>query len=178
MDPYLGEIRIFAGTYAPVNWNFCDGKLYPIDQNQALYSLIGVIYGGDGKTTFGVPNLNGRVPIHKGQGAGLTINHALGSSGGTETVTLTTAQVPAHTHVMNATSSAGTSESPTGAELGSLSGKATQFVTSAATGLAAFTMSTSMVGNTGGNQPHDNMMPTTGINFIIAMNGIFPYNGN
>src|ERR1700757_4679881 len=105
-SPFIGEIRMFGGNFAPVGWSFCNGAIIPIDQNDALFNLIGTTYGGDGQTTFALPNLQSRVPIHVGSG------FALGQSGGTETVTLTTQQIPAHTHVMQCNSADGTASTP------------------------------------------------------------------
>lgn len=173
MDPFIGEIRIFAGTYAPVNWSFCNGSTLAIRQYQALYALIGTMYGGDGVNDFEIPDLRGRVPIHMGKGAGLSLDNLLASHGGVETVTLTVAQVPAHTHTMNATTSASGSEVPTGAQLGAVNG-GTQFITGDAPSMYFFPMSAQMVGTTGGNQPHINIMPTMGLNYIIALNGLYP----
>ncbi|MQP68262.1 phage tail protein [Niveispirillum sp. SYP-B3756] len=173
MDPFLGEIRIFAGSYAPIDWSFCNGSTLAIKQYEALYALIGATYGGNAVTDFKIPDLRSRVPIHMGQGPGLTINHGLASIGGVETVTLTIAQVPAHTHAMNATTSQANSELPNNAQLATVD-KGTQFITGNAPNLFSFPMSANMVSTTTGNQPHLNIMPTMGLNYIFCLTGIFP----
>lgn len=175
MDPFIGEIRIFAGTYAPVNWSFCNGSALAIRQYEAFYALIGVIYGGDGVNDFKIPDLRSRVPIHMGQGNALNISHALGSKGGAEAVTLTVAQVPAHNHTLNATTAASNTEVPTGTQVGAVSG-ATQFISANAPSLFPFPMSSQMVSSSGGTVAHSNVMPTMALNYIIALNGLFPTN--
>ncbi|HEX6608874.1 MAG TPA: tail fiber protein [Chloroflexia bacterium] len=167
-DPYLGEIRMFAGNFAPLGWAFCNGQLLPIAQYDALYAILGTTYGGDGQTTFALPDLRGRGPIHAGQGPGLS-NHPQGEQGGTETVTLTVAQMPGHTHVPAASSAAGTSSHPTGAVWAASSTSDNQYASSTKTPMNPGTVSAA-----GGNQPHDNLQPLLAINFIIALEGIFP----
>jgi microcystin-dependent protein len=158
MDPYLGEIRMFGGNFAPVGWAFCNGQLLAISENDALFTLLGTQFGGDGQSTFGLPDLRGRVPIHQGSG------FVIGQSGGAETVTLTASQLPAHSHSVRL-AIGGT---PTADPSGSLVAAAgpNLFATGPAT-----TLSTSA---NGGSQPHDNMAPFLGISFIIALFGIFP----
>jgi microcystin-dependent protein len=166
-SPYIGEIRIFAGTFAPVGWATCDGQLLAISQNDALFTLIGTTYGGDGQTTFGLPDLRGRIPIHQGQGGGLS-NYVLGQSSGTETVTVTTNQLPIHTHAASAASGVGHLSEPGGAV------HATHRdypVFDSAPGSA---MAASALTSIGANQPHENMPPFLCINFIISLFGIFP----
>jgi microcystin-dependent protein len=161
-SPYVGEIRIFAGNFAPVGWLFCDGSLIPISENETLFNLIGTTYGGDGQNTFALPDLRGRVPIH--QGTGFT----LAQLAGTETVTLTTQQIPAHSHTPNAVVEAGDQASPS----------ATVWAQSAADPYSAITPSVAMaaaaVASAGGSQPHENMIPFLAVNFIISLYGVFP----
>ncbi|PYP82435.1 MAG: phage tail protein [Candidatus Angelobacter sp. Gp1-AA117] len=162
-SPYIGEIRMFAGNFAPVGWAFCNGQIIPIDQNDALFNLIGTTYGGDGQTTFALPDLQSRVPIHVGSG------FALGQTGGAETVTLTTQQIPIHSHLSQASSAVGAAPNPlnnTWAKQDSLSP-----YSSAAPDTA---MDPAALGVSGGSQPHDNMMPFLVINFILSLFGIFP----
>ena len=171
MDPFIGEIRLFAGNFAPKGWAFCDGSLLPIQQNTALYSLLGITYGGDGKTTFALPDLRGKAPIHRGAGPGLS-NYQLGQSGGSSTVTLTQAQIPSHTHQPKANSSVNATN-PEGGLWGSTQrvlGGITAYGPS--TGLAP--MNAAAIIPAGGSQPHNNMQPYLGLNFIIALEGIFP----
>jgi microcystin-dependent protein len=166
-QPFIGEIRMFAGNFAPVGWSFCNGAIIPIDQNDALFNLIGTTYGGDGQTTFALPNLQSRVPIHVGPG------FALGQSGGAESVTLTTSQIPAHSHVPlgNATAAG---NNPTGGVMATQSpvGQAPAAYINAPTGTQP--LSPSAVGSARGSQPHDNMIPFLVINFIISLFGVFP----
>jgi len=167
-EPYIGEIRIFAGNFAPVNWSFCDGSLIAISQNDALFQLIGTTYGGDGQTTFALPDLRGRVPVHMGTGAGAT--YVQGQNGGVENVTLTVNQIPAHSHVPQAAS--GTTGNPGNSPQNNVwSGWTGGQFSSAAPSVA---MNSTAVGSTGGSQPHDNMLPFLGINFIIALYGVYP----
>lgn len=163
-DQYVGEIRMFAGNYAPQGWALCNGQLLNISQYEVLYVLIGTTYGGDGRTTFALPDLRGRVPIHN--------NNAmpLGSLGGTEKVTLTTQQLPAHTHIASATTITGDVSSPANgvwAAINNYSDDTSKLVSMSASGIAA----------AGGSQAHDNMMPSTAVSFIIALEGIFPSEG-
>ncbi|WP_395684406.1 phage tail protein [Dokdonella sp.] len=167
-NPFLGEIRMAGFNFAPRGWAFCAGQLLPISQNDALYALVGTTYGGDGVTTFGVPDLRGRVPINQGQGPGLS-NYVLGQMAGTESVTLITAQIPSHVHVINAASSGARSSSPSGNLLGS--GEADIYNHDFANTVA---LSPSALAPSGGNQPHDNTQPFLCINFIIALEGVFP----
>jgi len=161
-QPYMGEIRLVGFTFAPVGWALCDGSLLDIDQNQALFSLLGTTYGGDGVETFALPDLRGRVAMHQGNG------HVLGEQGGTETVTLAVTQLPAHPHVPQA-SNAGGSTSPTGSVWANSA--ALQFASASST-LAP--MNPGSIGPTGGSQPHENMLPFQVINFVIALQGIYP----
>jgi microcystin-dependent protein len=160
--PYVGEIRMFAGNFAPAGWMLCQGQLLPISDYDTLFTLIGTTYGGDGQSTFALPNLQSRVPIH--QGSGFT----LAQTGGEEQVTLTVNQMPAHTHVPQANSGTGTQNSPAG----------NVWANSANLPYSPNAPSASMdpaaVGLAGGSQPHDNMVPFLVINFIISLFGVFP----
>ncbi|MBI1804854.1 MAG: phage tail protein [Ignavibacteriae bacterium] len=162
-QPYVGELRMFAGNFAPAGWMFCEGQLLPISENETLFNLIGTTYGGDGQSTFALPDLRGRIPIHFGNG------FTLAETGGAESVTLTTQQIPAHSHVPQGDSNSGNSDDPSGRVWASSS--AIQFIA----GVNANTdMNTSIVGSTGGSQPHDNMPPYLVVSFIISLFGIFP----
>ena len=176
-QPYIGEIRMFAfgSRGAPNGWQACDGSLLPIAEYETLFTLIGTIYGGDGQSTFAVPDLRGRVPIHQGTGPGLS-NYVIGQRAGTETVTVTPSQMPAHTHTAVATTAAATTGTPGNAVLpGAVSG-ATMYVTDL-TGAAPFSLGGSAVSLAGGSQPHENCMPTLTVQFCIAVYGIFPTQG-
>lgn len=171
-EPYLGEIRIFGFPRIPVGWHSCDGTLLSISENDALYVLLGTTYGGDGVSTFGLPDLRGQTPIHQGRGPGLS-PRVLGQTGGVESVTLTTAQMPAHSHLMNASQATATASTPGATTvLGSLT-DGTQYL-SDLTGYTAIPLSATAVQPTGGSQPHDNTMPTLTVSICIATAGIFP----
>lgn len=182
MDGYLGEIRMFAGGYAPENWALCNGALLPINGNEALYSILGVTYGGDGRTNFALPDLRGRLAVHAGQGTGMTQNHLRGQAFGVEAVTITEATMPAHTHAFNTYAQPATSEDPTGRMLAtnvpvnatSFTGmyNTTAFTTTPTPNFA--TMASQMITSQGGNQAHANIMPGLVINFIIALQGNYP----
>ena len=165
-QPYVGEIRMFAGNFAPAGWMFCAGQLLPISENDTLFQLIGTTYGGDGQTTFAVPNLQSRIPIHAGTSAGITYN--LGEAAGAETVTLTVPQIPSHSHVPQGQPGNGSS-TPAGSVWAASSTQ--NIYTDAAPGV---NMNAAAIGLTGGSQPHDNMVPYLAINFIISLFGIFP----
>ena len=167
-EPFVGQIKMFAGNFAPRGWAFLDGQLLAISQNDALFSLLGTIYGGDGRTTFGLPDLRGRLPLHVGQGPGLS-NRAIGSKGGTEKETITEAQLPSHTHPMHGTTQPGTDANPEGNALASAPVALPYFV-----GPQDANMAASQIAATGGGQSHTNLMPFLCINFIIALFGIFP----
>ena len=167
-EPFVGEIRMFAGNFAPRGWAFCDGQLLAVTQNEALFSLLGTIYGGDGRTTFGLPDMRGRIPIHAGSGPGLT-NRRLGVKFGPEKVTLTVNQLPSHTHPMRASTGVGNSNDPHNKVL-SNSPSVDLYIEDPPTSAMAATAITSV----GGSQTHNNMAPFLGINFIIALVGIFP----
>jgi microcystin-dependent protein len=163
-DPFLAEIRVTSFNFAPKGWALCNGQLLPINQNQALFALLGTTYGGDGRVNFALPDLRGRAAVH----AGTLVQ---GSQGGTSTVTLTSAQLPAHAHALYATSTLATSASPAGALLAAKprSGRDIYAPPANVVGLNA-----AAVANAGGTQPHDNMQPYLVLNFIIALQGIFP----
>jgi microcystin-dependent protein len=169
--PYVGEIRLFPYTFAPVGWQLCDGSLLGIADYEVLYTLIGTTFGGNGTTTFGVPDLRGRVPLHQGTGSGLT-PRVMGELSGSENVTLISAQMPAHTHNFAATSSIASINSPgSTAELGGL-GTDTMY-TSTVTA-SSVSPDSATISQSGGTLPHDNLMPTLTATFCIAVNGIFP----
>ena len=162
-QPYVGEIRMFAGNFAPAGWMFCDGQLLPISENDTLFNLIGTTYGGDGQATFGLPDLRGRLPIHQGNGFNLAEN------GGAEQVTLTTNQIPSHSHPMQASTGPGNTNTPVGHLIGE-SGAVKVLIqeqTSANLNPAA-------VASVGGSQPHENFQPYLCIHYIISLFGIFP----
>lgn len=165
-DPYVGEIRLFGGNFAPVGWSLCQGQLLPISENEVLFNLIGTTYGGDGEQTFALPDLRGRVPMH--QGALFGTSYQMGEVAGTETVTLLPQHLPAHTHGLIASTAAASGATPAGAVL------AATTVASYDSGAATTAMASTAVGTAGGAQPHDNMAPTLAINYIIAMYGIYP----
>lgn len=164
--PYLGEIRVVGFNFAPVGWALCNGQTLPISQNDALFSLIGTTYGGDGQTTFNLPDLQCRIPFHAGTKAGNVM--VLGQISGTETVTLTTSQLPMHTHALGASSAAGGQSSPAKGVW------AQSTLEEYSTEANAHTMDPSTIIATGGSQPHDNMSPFLVVNFIIALAGIYP----
>lgn len=170
--PYVGEIRLFPYTFAPVGWQLCDGSLLGIADYEVLYALIGTTFGGNGQTTFGVPDLRGRVPVHQGTGSGLT-PRVMGELNGSESVTLISAQMPTHTHNFAATSSAASINSPgSTAELGGLTTTDTMYTSTVAG--SGEVMSNAAISQSGGNVPHENLMPTLTATFCIAVNGIFP----
>jgi len=168
MSPYIGEIRLFAGNFPPSGWAFCQGQTLPISENDALFTLIGTTYGGDGQETFNLPDLSSRVPLHTGTGTD-GISYQLGESAGVESVTLTIQQIPAHSHPLSASSSAGSANSPTGR------------VTAAPPSIDHYiedtpsaNASAGAIGLVGGSQPHENMQPFVCINYIISLFGVFP----
>lgn len=169
-EPFIAEIKIFGGNFAPRNFALCDGQLLAIAQNTALFSLLGTTYGGDGRTTFALPDLRGRVPIHPGNGPGLT-SRRLGERGGAEDVTLNVNQIPAHNHSANAVTPAGNSNDAAGNYWADDAGVSSGTYH---TGPANAAMNAGTIGNTGGSQPHPNMQPFLAVNFIIALFGIFP----
>lgn len=168
-EPLLGEIKLFAGNFAPRGWALCDGQLLSISQNTALFSLLGTTYGGDGRTTFALPDLRGRVPIHAGNGPGLS-SKSLGELSGTETNVLSISNLPSHSHTINAVSEDGNESSPAGNLPAGTKLLDKEYSGASATA----TMNASMVGNTGGNQAVNNMQPYLTVNYIIALQGIYP----
>jgi microcystin-dependent protein len=163
-QPYVGEIRMFAGNFAPAGWMFCEGQLLPISEYETLFNLIGTTYGGDGQSNFALPDLRGRVPIHFGNGS------TLAQTGGAETVTLTVSQIPAHTHALVGTSANGTSPNP-GGNLPAQPAATIQPYTVEQTTL---NMNPGAIRPAGGSQPHDNFQPYLCVDFIISLFGIFP----
>lgn len=168
-EPFVGEIRMFAGNFAPRGWAFCDGQLLAVSQNDALFSLLGTIYGGDGRTTFGLPDLQGRIPLHTGHGPGLS-ERRLGSKGGAEKVTLTVNQLPGHSHPLEARAAVADTRNPQGKVLGQ---PATFLYTPVPT-TPLVSMSPQAVGHVGGSRSHTNLQPYLCIHFIIALVGIYP----
>ena len=172
MESYVGQIMLFAFAYPPEGWAVCNGQLLSIAEYDTLYSLIGTTYGGDGQSTFAVPDLRGRLPIHQGTGPGLS-NRIIGERAGSETVTLTPSQMPAHTHAVVATSAIANSGAPGPTVLPGAVTNQTQYVTDL-TGAVPFSMSSQAVSIAGGGQPHENCMPTMTMRYCIAAFGIFP----
>jgi microcystin-dependent protein len=167
-EPFLGEIRAFGGNFAPKNWALCDGRLLPIAQYSTLFSILGTTYGGNGVTTFALPNLQGAAPMHWGDGPGLT-PHMLGEASGSTTVTLLQTQLPAHNHTVMASQSTADQASPRDNALAG--------ATIYGPPPPAATLSANSVTPSGGSQPHNNMQPYLGLTFIIALQGIFPPRG-
>jgi microcystin-dependent protein len=178
MDPFVAEIRIFPFNFAPRGWAFCNGQLLPLSQNTALFSLLGTTYGGDGRSNFALPNLQGNAPMHWGQGPGLSL-HDLGETGGSDTVTLLSTEMPMHTHSISCIDGGrvgGQGGQPANAVLVKTGGSPTNAYTSggAQNQIMGANMVTPMVG---GNQPHNNMMLYLTLNFCIALQGVFPPRG-
>jgi microcystin-dependent protein len=162
-QPYVGEIRMFAGNFAPAGWMFCEGQLLPISENETLFQLIGTTYGGDGESTFALPDLRGRIPIHQGNG------FILAETGGAEEITLTVQQIPAHTHAFLASTAGATSNDPAGAVCAQSGQRAIYTEDTTTTNLAPTAISP-----VGGSQPHTNFQPYLCVDFIISLFGIFP----
>lgn len=162
-QPYVGEIRMFGGNFAPVGWQFCEGQLLPISENETLFQLIGTTYGGDGESTFALPDLRGRLPIHQGNA------FVLAETGGAEEVTLTANQIPVHTHALLASSGPGTGTSPTGKVVAESPG-----ISALIEDVTNTNMNAAAIAPTGGSQPHTNFQPYLCVNFIISLFGIFP----
>ena len=169
-DPFVAEIRIFPFNFAPKGWAFCDGQLLPISQNTALFSLLGTTYGGDGKSNFALPDMQGNAPMHPGQGPGLSL-HDLGETGGSQTVSLLESEIPSHSHSLNAvggfngTNNDPTNEVPAKGDAGLL-----PYTPSGPSLIMAF----QAIAPAGGDQPHNNMQPYLTLNFCIALQGVFP----
>lgn len=172
-EPFIAEIRIFAGNFAPRGWAFCDGQLLPISNNTALFSLIGTTYGGDGRTTTALPDLQGRAPMAPGRGPGLAPRR-LGERSGVPTVTLSESQMPSHTHLVRANQSSGDVATPSDTASISAAGGRGDNIYSTVTTSDLVELAGETVGSTGGNQAHDNMQPHLALNFIIALQGIYP----
>jgi microcystin-dependent protein len=162
-EPFVGEIRMFAGNFAPAGWMFCEGQLLSIDENQTLFQLLGTTYGGDGQSTFALPDLRGRIPLHQGNGMNLA------ETGGAEEITLTVAQIPAHSHPFLATQDAGTKNSPAGGVVAT-SLNVTPYVDD----LPGADLNPGAIAQTGGSQPHPNLQPYLCVDFIISLFGLFP----
>lgn len=169
--PFIGEIRMFAGNFAPAGWMFCEGQILPISENDALFNLIGTTYGGDGQETFGLPNLGGRVPLHQGTGPGLS-GRIIGESEGVPEVTLTPQQLGGHTHSLLGSTDAGATPNPGGAVLAT--GSTVQVYRQSNPGAR---MAAGSITPTGGSEPHDNRQPYLPIRFIISLFGIYPTPG-
>jgi microcystin-dependent protein len=170
-SPFVAEVRIFAFNFPPIGWAFCDGQLMPISQNTALFSLLGTTYGGDGKSTFGLPNFQATAPMQQGQGNGLS-QRFLGETGGEQFVTALTVEMPSHTHSANATSTSGSANDPTN-NVWAATVIARQGVNVYAT-TGGTTMALQALAVVGGSLPHNNLMPYLTLNFCIALQGIFP----
>ncbi|MFN8633981.1 MAG: tail fiber protein [Chloroflexota bacterium] len=164
-QPYVGEIRMFAGNFAPAGWMFCEGQLLPISENETLFQLIGTMYGGDGQETFALPDLRGRIPLHQGN------NFTLAETGGAEEITLTVSQIPAHSHAFLASTNTGTGTAPQGNVLSALVGATNGGY---GTDNPSTSLSPQMLSTVGGSQPHTNFQPYLCIDFIISLFGIFP----
>ena len=171
-QPYVGEIRLFPYNFAPNGWFDCDGSLISIAEYQVLYTLLGTTYGGDGQSTFAVPDMRSRIPIHQGQGQGLS-PYVLGQKAGTESVTLLPQNLPAHSHILTVTSSGANTGTPSSTvELGAISGDS--LYSNNVAGITPVAMASTAVSITGGTSPHDNLMPTLAVRFCIAWAGVFP----
>jgi microcystin-dependent protein len=171
MDPFVAEIRIFGFNFAPKGWAFCNGQLLPLSQNTALFSLLGTTYGGDGKSNFALPNMQGNAPMHPGQGPGLSL-HDLGETGGSQTVTLLQSEMPSHTHTFFANAVVGDTNAPSPNVSLTRSHNATAYQTTTNQSLVQF--ASNAISPAGGSQPHNNMMPYLTLNFCIALQGVFP----
>ena len=168
-EPFVGEIRMFGGTFAPAGWALCQGQTMSIAENDVLFQLIGTTYGGDGQSTFALPDLQGRAPVHMGQGPGLPSNNIIGDKAGVESVTLTTQQIPIHNHAVVTSGDLANSNSPNN----SILAQSTQILMYTQDTASKFMAPTALL-PAGGSQPHDNMMPYICINYIISLFGIFP----
>jgi microcystin-dependent protein len=169
-NPFVAEIRIFPFNFPPKGWAFCDGQILPLSQNTALFSLLGTTYGGDGKSNFALPNLQGNAPMHPGQGPGLSL-HDLGETGGSETVSLLQSEIPSHSHLLNASSQDGTDSHPLNNLLAQ--GVAINLYNTQGTNPIVQLDDTALA-PAGGDQPHNNMQPYLTLNFCIALQGVFP----
>ena len=163
-QPYVGEIRMFAGNFAPAGWMFCEGQLLPISENETLFQLIGTTYGGDGESTFALPDLRGRIPLHQGNG------FILAETGGAEEITLTVNQIPSHTHPMLASTQNGSQNNPGGNVIAASAGSVFPYIADA----PSLNMAPAAIGPVGGSQPHTNFQPYLCVDFIISLFGLFP----
>ena len=168
-SPFIGEIRMFGGNFPPNGWMLCQGQSLAISEYDTLFNLIGTTYGGDGQTTFNLPNLSSRIPVHAGQGPGISQNYTLGEQAGVEQVTLTTQQIPNHSHTMTGSSNIATNPTPTNNVLATSS-----IVKPYGASVPDANLANNAIGPAGGSQPHDNMMPFLCINYIISLYGIYP----
>lgn len=173
MEPFIGEIMLFAGNFAPRGWAFCNGQLLSISQNTALFSILGTTYGGNGVQTFGLPDLRGRAPIHFGQGPGLS-SYDLGEMSGTEKVTLLPSEIPAHTHPLMGNNGGANSPMNNSAVLSNQINEDGDTIDTFYSGAPNTVLNSASIGATGGNQPHNNMQPYLVLNYCIALEGIFP----
>jgi len=172
MDPFVAEIRIFPFNFAPKGWAFCDGQILPLSQNTALFSLLGTTYGGDGKSNFALPDMQGSAPMHPGQGPGLSL-HDLGETGGSETVTLLESEIPSHSHTLMCLPAPANRTAPGGNSIARVQGLTGPYV-SASPAPVLTNMSDSTIAPSGGDQPHNNMQPYLTLNFCIALQGVYP----
>jgi microcystin-dependent protein len=170
MDPFVAEIRIFPFNFAPKGWAFCDGQILPLSQNTALFSLLGTTYGGDGKSNFALPNMQGNVPMHPGQGPGLSL-HDLGETGGSDTVSLLESEIPSHSHALRCASDDADLKAPTSSRVFARSNPGFMYQSSTA-GIQS--MSDNALAPAGGDQPHNNLQPYLTLNFCIALQGVYP----
>jgi microcystin-dependent protein len=172
MDPFVAEIRIFPFNFAPKGWAFCDGQILPLSQNTALFSLLGTTYGGDGKSNFALPDMQGNVPMHPGQGPGLSL-HDLGETGGSDTVTLLESEIPSHSHTMMCLPAPANRTPPGGNSMAREAGTTGPYLP-ASPAPTLVTMSDNAVTPAGGDQPHNNLQPYLTLNFCIALQGVYP----
>lgn len=176
-QPYVGQILMFAGTFAPAGWMICQGQTIPISENETLFNLIGTTYGGDGQSTFQLPDMQGRVPVHMGQGGGLS-NYVIGQSGGVESVTLNVQQIPQHNHMVYTNNNQGSVSTPNSGtimssqNIGNGSNTPNMFAPYAAG--TVVTMPNTTVQNTGGSQPHENIQPILTVTYVISLFGVYP----
>jgi microcystin-dependent protein len=168
-EPFVGEVRMFGGSFAPAGWAFCAGQLMPISENETLFNLIGTTYGGDGQSTFALPDLQGRFPMHAGQGPGISQTYQLGEKDGVESVTLTANQTPIHNHGFVASTAVANSNTPANQVIAQSTQRAVYYEDVPTTNLAA-----NAISQVGGSQPHENLQPYLCITFIISLFGIFP----
>lgn len=172
MDPFVAEIRIFPFNFAPKGWAFCDGQILPLSQNTALFSLLGTTYGGDGKSNFALPNMQGNAPMHPGQGPGLSL-HDLGETGGSDTVSLLESEIPAHSHALMSLPAPADRTAPINNVIARVQGTTGPYVPASPAPPPA-NMAAEAIPPSGGDQPHNNMQPYLTLNFCIALQGVYP----